>query len=290
METIHDKQNAQLRDNELWLKLRSDIYIRDKGVCWICNEFVELRDYDLGHLIDRCNGGQDDYDNLAVMHHSCNLSKPRQTSLEEAMRWKLTPSYLNRPKPRVLPQPTITMPIPSRQQKYPWWSQVDRHSADDQKAIRELVIEYFSNRPELLVDGDKYNKERILASRQLASTLDITMADIRACLRESGLVKMRPPQVTDGSQYRSVLEHLDELLARYETVRFSFIHDQPKLMGTSHFCMDIMFYLAGMFNKVSKRNYANIDRRVAQLQLPVRYIETPIKSLENQPELLLQNS
>ena len=73
-----------------WLRLRSDIYIRDKGMCWICNTFVSLEDYDLGHLIDKCNGGHNDYDNLAVMHKLCNLSKPKHTSLEECLKWKLT--------------------------------------------------------------------------------------------------------------------------------------------------------------------------------------------------------
>lgn len=73
-----------------WSRLRSDIYIRDKGMCWICNTFVKLDDYDLGHIIDRCNGGHDDYDNLAVMHKPCNLSKPMHLTLEEALKWKLT--------------------------------------------------------------------------------------------------------------------------------------------------------------------------------------------------------
>ena len=73
-----------------WRKLRSDIYIRDKGICWICNTFVDLSEYELGHLIDRCNGGNDVYDNLAVMHMDCNRAKPYHNSLEEAMRWKLT--------------------------------------------------------------------------------------------------------------------------------------------------------------------------------------------------------
>jgi len=73
-----------------WLILRSNIYLRDKGMCWVCNTFVNLDEYDLGHLIDRCNGGHDAYDNLTVMHKSCNLSKPRHETLEEAMKWKLT--------------------------------------------------------------------------------------------------------------------------------------------------------------------------------------------------------
>jgi hypothetical protein len=76
-------------NNPQWRALRSSIYLRDKGICWVCNEFVELTEYDLGHLIDRANGGWNDYDNLAVMHTSCNLAKPHHNTLEEAMRWRL---------------------------------------------------------------------------------------------------------------------------------------------------------------------------------------------------------
>ncbi len=73
-----------------WGELRSNVYLRDKGMCWVCNTFVNLEEYDLGHLVDRCNGGHDDYDNLAAMHKSCNLSKPYHETLEECLKWKLT--------------------------------------------------------------------------------------------------------------------------------------------------------------------------------------------------------
>lgn len=73
-----------------WEILRSDIYIRDRGMCWICNAFVPLHRYELGHIIDRTNGGHDDYDNLAVMHMDCNRAKPYHKTLEEAVKWKLT--------------------------------------------------------------------------------------------------------------------------------------------------------------------------------------------------------
>lgn len=257
--------------NEQWLKLRSDIYIRDKGICWICNEFVDLRDYDLGHLIDRCNGGHDDYDNLAIMHHSCNLSKPRHTTLEEAMRWKLTPSYLTRSSPQssILTPPLHLQPsLPHRHKQH----QLKQYSEDDREATKQLIIEYFKNRPNLLSNGEGYNKERIIASKQLASTLDISRADVRLCLREAGLVKKRPPQITDGSQYHFVADHLEELLTKYNKVKHEFLYNQPKLMGISAFCMDIMFYLAGRPDKVSKGNFHNIDKRVANLNIPIRHI------------------
>ncbi|HUC79234.1 MAG TPA: HNH endonuclease [Candidatus Saccharimonadales bacterium] len=72
-----------------WLKMRSNVYIRDKGICWICNTFVELKDYDLGHLIDRSMGGDDAYDNLVVMHTFCNGQKPLHKTLEECLKWRL---------------------------------------------------------------------------------------------------------------------------------------------------------------------------------------------------------
>ena len=84
------KLDMQEKNNTEWQRLRSDIYIRDKGMCWICNTFVPLHEYDLGHIIDRSNGGHDDYDNLAVMHRPCNHSKPYHQTLEEAVKWKLT--------------------------------------------------------------------------------------------------------------------------------------------------------------------------------------------------------
>jgi hypothetical protein len=80
-------------DTPEWLKLRSAIYIRDRGICWVCNGFVKLLEYDLGHLVDRCMGGTDTIDNVAVMHKKCNLAKPLHATLEEALKWKLTTTY-----------------------------------------------------------------------------------------------------------------------------------------------------------------------------------------------------
>ncbi len=86
-----------------WQTLRSEIYNRDNGMCWVCNRFVELKDYDLGHLVDRCNGGQDVYENLAVMHKQpCNVSKPKHNTLEEAIIWKLRTRYLTMERPTAL--------------------------------------------------------------------------------------------------------------------------------------------------------------------------------------------
>jgi hypothetical protein len=71
-----------------WDLMRSQIYIRDKGMCWVCNEFVLLIDYDLGHLVDRFNNGVDDDINCSVMHKKCNIIKPSHKTLEEAYKWR----------------------------------------------------------------------------------------------------------------------------------------------------------------------------------------------------------
>jgi hypothetical protein len=86
-----------VRDNAKWLELRSRIYLRDKAICWVCNEFVALTDYDLGHLVARSNGGKDDYDNLVVMHTKCNLHYPRNTNLSDAISQKLIPQNVSLP-------------------------------------------------------------------------------------------------------------------------------------------------------------------------------------------------
>ena len=83
-----------------WQILRSLIYGRDNGICWICHKFVALHEYDLGHLVDRCNGGLDDYDNLAVMHKKCNQAKPPHHAMDEHITWLL--------KTRLLKDKTIT--------------------------------------------------------------------------------------------------------------------------------------------------------------------------------------
>lgn len=77
-----------------WRMFRSLIYARDNGVCWICRQFVPLHEYDLGHLIDRCNGGRDNYDNLAVMHKKCNESKPKHNTMDEHITWLLKTKFM----------------------------------------------------------------------------------------------------------------------------------------------------------------------------------------------------
>lgn len=256
--------------NEKWLQMRSDIYIRDRGICWVCNRFVDLKDYDLGHLVDKCNGGHDDYDNLVVMHKSCNLSKPRHTTLEEVMKWKLMPRHLTS-QPQFI-QPTQSQPISSEPtQTLPPkeiinnWQPPKRY-----RDIKEEVITFFKSHPELLENSNSYNRNRVAATKHLAKTLNISVAQVRYFLLEEGLAEKYKPQITDGSQYYFVYEHLDELLNKYDNMGFCLLYEQPKHMGINHFGMDIMFYLSGRHHHVSKRNFKGIAKRVAQLGLPIR--------------------
>ncbi len=73
-----------------WNRLRSEVYLRDRGICWICNRFVSLDIYQAGHIVDRCKNGYDTFDNVVTMHRKCNNHKPYHDTLEEALRWRLT--------------------------------------------------------------------------------------------------------------------------------------------------------------------------------------------------------
>lgn len=90
-----------------WNTLRSQIYIRDNGICWICKRFVLLDEYELGHLVDRDNGGKSVPENLAVMHKLCNARKPRHKTLKEHNEWLLKTRLLPY-NPNVKTTPTIS--------------------------------------------------------------------------------------------------------------------------------------------------------------------------------------
>lgn len=51
------------------------VFERDGGMCHICLIGVEPNDWHLDHVIPVARGGLDRYDNVAVSHPFCNLSK-----------------------------------------------------------------------------------------------------------------------------------------------------------------------------------------------------------------------
>ncbi len=52
-----------------------DLYIRDKGICYLCGNKVLLRDASVDHVIPLSLGGIHDYSNTALTHQGCNCKK-----------------------------------------------------------------------------------------------------------------------------------------------------------------------------------------------------------------------
>lgn len=53
---------------------RRRVYIRDGGICWICE--IEVQDkWEIDHKIPLSKGGTHTYDNVGVAHRSCNARK-----------------------------------------------------------------------------------------------------------------------------------------------------------------------------------------------------------------------
>jgi 5-methylcytosine-specific restriction endonuclease McrA len=72
-----------------WEVIRRLIYDRDGGVCWACGVPTAWEHFELGHLVDRCAGGLDIPENLAVMCILCNrIAKPVHLTLADAERWR----------------------------------------------------------------------------------------------------------------------------------------------------------------------------------------------------------
>lgn len=56
-------------------KERRDIYLRDRGVCGICGNFVAPDNFSIDHIIPISKGGTYDYDNLQCCCKKCNQLK-----------------------------------------------------------------------------------------------------------------------------------------------------------------------------------------------------------------------
>ena len=59
-------------------KERSEIYIRDKGRCGICGEFIPLNEFTINHIVPISKGGTYDYDNLQCCCFKCNQLKSNE--------------------------------------------------------------------------------------------------------------------------------------------------------------------------------------------------------------------
>ena len=70
-----------------WGRLRRALFLRDRGICQVCLLRVG-RLWDVGHLVDRCMGGEDLLENLVLMCVHCNRTrKPLHRTRDEALAW-----------------------------------------------------------------------------------------------------------------------------------------------------------------------------------------------------------
>lgn len=74
-------------ENWSWRRIRQFVWERDKGICQVCGDTIEIEYYECGHKIDRVNLGSDHPDNLAVMCVLCNRLKPLHETIEDYIEW-----------------------------------------------------------------------------------------------------------------------------------------------------------------------------------------------------------
>lgn len=85
---VGSRRRARKLGNGFAFYSRQAVYVRDRGLCWICGEPVDPERYVLDHFIPLSRGGPDIAGNVRVAHQSCN--DRRGTKLpthEEAQTW-----------------------------------------------------------------------------------------------------------------------------------------------------------------------------------------------------------
>jgi hypothetical protein len=279
METEENKKTleleADLRGTPEWDKLRSEIYVRDRGICWVCNRFVLLSQYELGHLIDWCMGGKAVYENLAVMHGYCNDVKPHHSTLEEAMRWRLTPRYIIETPPKAIVGTIVQTAQSERQYLQPaLYQQIPNFlTIEDQIRIADTIIHFFKDNPQYLTD----NNLRIKYTRSLSYKYNVTVDFIRKKLQEVGMLEKKNPIVQNDDMYFSISNNIKELVEKYNSLKCP-NWDKPKAMGITAYQMRIMFYLSDNKVLVDSKDLKNIERRVSNLNIPITPIPIPLNN------------
>ena len=271
-----------------WDKLRSDIYLRDRGICWVCNGFVQLDEYDLGHLIDKCRNGQPDYDNLAVMHERCNSSKPRHDTLEQAMKWRLTCRFMPDDKPNAIVSKEALVVV-SQTQQLPQSNEVALNYApypdqpilprpifktshhknppkDEQEIMRQLVVEHFTTHPELTDINHKNQRAKTL--KEFSETFNCSIQYVRKWITDANMIPSKQEVRYDSSRYTYILEHLQELLDKYHSLTCKETA-KPKMMGMTRYTLDIVLYLGGVRHHINAKDLDSIQQTVAKLRIPM---------------------
>ena len=57
-----------------WTETRKRIYVRDQGVCGLCQRAIEGA-WQVDHIVPRVMGGGHDDGNLRLTHPACNLKR-----------------------------------------------------------------------------------------------------------------------------------------------------------------------------------------------------------------------
>lgn len=53
----------------------NSVYTRDKGICWICNEFCPREQATRDHVIAYAHGGPNNLPNIRIAHPNCNVKR-----------------------------------------------------------------------------------------------------------------------------------------------------------------------------------------------------------------------
>lgn len=265
---------------------RSKIYIRDNGICDVCRRFVMLKDYELGHIIDRSNGGSYDWENLVVMHRECNHAKPHHNTVEEYNKWKLTkhlaiasnsrPQYIAKEQLTYIGETKETVPIITQintnQSEIPniaFNSKFYPQDKEKQKTFiagQQLVLEYFKNRPRLLKGGK--NHDRSMAIEQLSKDLGISIIIVRRWLVEASLVK---PKIIDksGKPYLFIQNNFNELSEQYNKLQDKNRATIMKYLHLTFYQVDILWFFLGETDKMYPNHLRAISKIVKRMNLQV---------------------
>lgn len=75
-----DVRNVLPREyRQVW---RQALWDAHGGVCGVCREPISVETFDVDHVLQRCLGGTDEWDNLRPVHRSCNQRRARGTREE----------------------------------------------------------------------------------------------------------------------------------------------------------------------------------------------------------------
>ena len=70
---------------------RKNLWVRDKGLCQYCGQFVPLQDMKWDHIVPRDQGGISTWENLACACEPCNSRKANRTPVQAHMPLRKVP-------------------------------------------------------------------------------------------------------------------------------------------------------------------------------------------------------